>query len=53
MEVHSHLSQAVLLLRHQVVIYQALKQTSKMLGRFPADHALAGQQRLVVLKVNH
>ncbi len=23
-----------------------------MLGRFPADHALAGQQRLVVLKVN-
>jgi hypothetical protein len=23
-----------------------------MLGCFPADHALAGQQRLVVLKVN-
>ena len=33
-------------------IYQALKKTSRMLGRFPADHALAGQQRLVVLKVN-
>ncbi len=33
-------------------IYRALKHTAKMLGRFPADHALAGQQRLVVLKVN-
>ena len=33
-------------------IYRALKHTAKMLGRFPADHALAGQLRLVVLKVN-
>ena len=33
-------------------IYEALKRTSRMLGRFPANHALAGQQRLVVLKVN-
>ncbi len=33
-------------------INRALKQTSKMLGRFLADHTLAGQQRLVVLKVN-
>ena len=29
-----------------------LKKTSRMLGEFPAGHALAGQQRLVVLKVN-
>ena len=33
-------------------IYQALKRTSRMLGRFPLGHALVGQQRLVVLKVN-
>jgi hypothetical protein len=33
-------------------IYRALKQTSKMLGRFPQGHVLVGQQRLVVLKVN-
>jgi hypothetical protein len=33
-------------------IYRALKHWAKMLGRCPADHALAGQQRLVVLKVN-
>ena len=33
-------------------IYRALKNTARMLGVFPAGHALAGQQRLVVLKVN-
>ena len=33
-------------------MYRALKRTSRMLGRFPQGHALAGQQRLIVLKVN-
>ena len=33
-------------------IYRALQRTSRMLGRFPQGHALAGQQRLIVLKVN-
>ena len=29
-----------------------MKKTARMLGVFPAGHALVGQQRLVVLKVN-
>jgi hypothetical protein len=33
-------------------IYRAIKKTARMLGVFPADHVLEGQQRLVVLKVN-
>lgn len=33
-------------------IFTKLKQTSRMLGKFPAGHALEGQQRLIVLKVN-
>jgi hypothetical protein len=35
-----------------VKLYRALKQVSRMLGRFPRGHRLAGQQRLLVLKVN-
>ena len=33
-------------------IYRAIKKTARMLGVFPAGHALEGQQRLFVLKVN-
>jgi len=35
-----------------VRLYQKLKQVSRMLGRFPVNHPLAGQQRLIVLKIN-
>jgi len=33
-------------------IYRHMKQVSRMLGVFPQGHALAGHQRLVVLKVD-
>ena len=33
-------------------IYRHLQQVSRMLGRFPPDHDLAGQKRMIVLKVN-
>ena len=35
-----------------VKLYRKLKQVSRMLGRFPPGHRLAGQQRLIVLKIN-
>lgn len=35
-----------------IKLFKALKSVSRMLGRFPRGHRLAGQQRLLVLKVN-
>ena len=34
-----------------VRLYTRLKQVSRMLGRFPLNHPLADQQRLIVLKI--